>query len=280
MTAVSDGNVWIAAGDKGLVRIGGKVKANLPDAHLLGVGGENLFCFSRKKGEVLNLKKEQWLAAAPGLESMCLSKDGRFLYELSGEADVLICVDMKSGNPLYLTKCGCFPQGLCLHPTGSWLAAATGAAGEIKIYQAPKLYPDQTYRVPGIAARVVFSASGLVFLSAVEKGEIHTLLGLIRHGTNGYEEVALYKGLPGDLLALPDGSVMLSVFGQLLSVKLKPYKLLFAEATEGLVTHIARGGGKLLLTDSVMGQVSLLPLSAPHEKRLLYQGDWVHGVFV
>ena len=255
------------------------MKAALPDAHLLGVGGAGLFCFSRRKVEVLHLNKEQWLAAAPGLESMCLSRDGRFLYELSGEADALYCVEVKSGKPLYMAKCGCYPQGLCLHPSGRWLAAAAGATGEINVYEAPELHLEKTCRVPGIAARIAFIGTGIVFLSAVEKGEIYTLLGLVRHGAKGYEEVALYRGLPGDLLALPDGSIMLSVLGQLMHAEIKPYKLLSTLPMEGLITHIAHNGRDTLLTDSALGQVSLLSLRAPHEKKVLYQGDWVYGVF-
>ncbi len=272
-----EGNIWIAAGEKGLLPA---IRAlDLPDAHLLAVGQDQLFCFSRQKGEVLYVQKERWLSSAPGLEAMCISQNGRFLYQLSGEADTLLCVDVKTAQPLFSVKCGCYPQDLSLHPAYSLIAAATGAAGEIKVFKTPDLTPHSTYRVPGIAARVAFAKTGLVFLSAVEKGDVHTMLGLIRHGSSSFEELALYKGLPGSLCILPDGTVVLSVWGQLIRVRLRPYKVLFSKPVEGLITHIAQDSGELLLTDSALGQVSLMPLNQSRQMLPLYQGDWVYGVF-
>ena len=276
MTAVSD--VWIAAGDGGLLDPKGDI-ISLEDAHLLAAGNAQMFCFSRKRAEVLHLQKESWLPAAPGLEAMCPCESGRYLYELSGEADALICVDVKSARPVFSIKCGCYPQDLCLHPSHSMLAAALGATGEISVYQAPNLVLQKNYRVPGIATRVAFIKQGIVFLSAVEKGEVHTMLGLIRHGAKAFEEVALFKGLPGALCALPDGSIALSVWGQIIRLWIRPFKVLFSYPLDGLVTHIEQAQGQLLLTDTASGAVSLIGIYPPHQRRQLFRGEWVHGIF-
>lgn len=273
-----ENNVWIASAKAGL--ISPSFERLLPDAYLLAADGKRLFCALREKGMVLNTQTDSYLNASPGLEAMSLSGDGRFLYELSGECDSLMCLDVLSGHPLFWVKSGCYPQGLHMHPTQPLIAVAAGATSEILVYETPQLSPFFPYRVPGIASRVTFNKHGIVFLSAVEKGDLHTLVGLIRQGNPSFEEFGVYKGVPGAICSLPDESVVFSFSNTLMRVRLRPYKVLFVKHMEGLITSIDYQNGLILLCDSAMGTVSTLPVIRPYMPNLVYEGDALHAIFM
>lgn len=274
-------NVWIAAGQAGLFTPRGETlpRALLPDASLLAMGGGQLFCACRERCQVLNVHRSAWLPSAPGISAMCVSRDGHYLYQLSGDCDSLFCVDAEKAQPLFLNRCGCYPQSLHLHPVWPLLAAAAGATGEILLFEAPSLKLTGAQRVPGVASCAVFVPHGLVFLSAIEKGDICTLLGLIRHGGAGPEELAVFPGVPGSLLPLEDGTVMVSVSGALMRVALAPFRVLFSRYSDGLITGMACEKGHVLLCDSAAGQVAVMGAGYPYPHRICYEGDALHALF-
>ena len=75
----------------------------------------------------------------PALSALCASPCGRYLYQLSSEADCVHVRHTVTGELLYAAPVGVFPRMMRLHPSGRALLVAGGAVSEAYVLHAPEL---------------------------------------------------------------------------------------------------------------------------------------------
>jgi len=121
-------------------------------------------------------EEEITLPALPGLGGMCLSPCGRYLYQLSTEADCVHTLHLGSGELCYAMPAGVFPRCMRLHPNGRQLLIAGGAVCEAYVLSAPELIPLRTLHTRHPCFAADYSKDGFVLLCAAEGEELQTIL--------------------------------------------------------------------------------------------------------
>lgn len=282
--------IWVADGELGLFVSEPegfqKVACALLWPHAPCPAGAQFFCACKERGVVQRFVRlpEGWQAereflAPPGLECMQASPDGAQLYLLSGEADSLSAVEADTGELLYGNAAGVYPRSLQMNATGRLLAVAGGAAGEVLLFSAPSLNLLTRIAVPGIACQAAFVDGGLAVLCAVEDGEVNTFLGYVGGGRTLVEEILLLPGLPGALKALPDGTVLAGSAGALVRVFNRQKRVAWQTSAFGLPGTLSVRGEQVLVSDPLLGGVTLMNWRKPREQRLIFQGGEVAAVF-
>lgn len=284
-------DVFLTDGKRGLFRLSGgdgtrsRVACALESPRLPCAGKGRLYVACGRADAVARYEvaREGMREAArfyglPGLTDMCASSDGRALYLLGGDADRLHAVDALSGGVMYGCDAGVYPRAMRLSPSGEYLAVAGGASGEALVLLTPALQPLLRVPVPGVACAVDFWRGRLIALCAVEDGDIRTGL-YIAGRTAGAEEALRLPGLPGALLTLPDGSVMLGTTRGLTRLSLEKRRVLFHANDYALPTRLSACGDEALVTDGVAGAVKRLPWRTPWEARTLCAGGEADGAF-
>ena len=76
------------------------------------------------------LREISRMPAAPGLAALCLSPCGRYVYQLSSEADSVHTRLTATGDLIFAAPVGVFPRAMCLDASGRLLLAAGGAVDE------------------------------------------------------------------------------------------------------------------------------------------------------
>ena len=84
------------------------------------------------------------LPSLPALGCVCLSPCGRYLYQLSTEADCIHTLHLGSGELYWAMPAGVFPRSMQLSPDGRFLLAGGGAVCEACLFSAPELEPVRT----------------------------------------------------------------------------------------------------------------------------------------
>lgn len=272
--------VWMAGGGKGLFVLTPKeglayVDSGLNWPGILARGEGRLICACESQRQAALIPwegraAERLIPAPPGLEAMA-ARDG-YLYYLSGETDTLLCCREDTGEPLYANRAGVYPRDLRLHPVRPLALTAGGAAGDVRLFALPGLELVRRVPAPGVVCQAAFVGDMIVVSCAIEEGDIHAMLGIIPPFRGAVEEVARMNGLPGAVLPLPDGTVLASALGALYRFSLKPPKLLWQKNRFGLIRHMELWDGKVLISDPLWEQCSLLTLSPPCHRRILATG--------
>ena len=231
--------------------------------------GTAVVCARAREAQVFAQDTGRLLAAyplPPGVRCMCALPGA--LYCLSSEADSISLLCPLTGQLRLCAQAGCDPRDLCLSPCRRMLAAAGGAAGALYLYDSRDLHLLRAIPLPGIVYAACFTGAALLALCAVEEGEISTRL--YRVSVRGVTaELRRLPGLPGALLALPDGSLLAGSLGQLLH--LRPDARVLRRWACGLPLRLRLYGGSALCADTLEGRVLQLPLTGqnPH---ILYTG--------
>lgn len=282
--------IWVADGEQGLFLWGPEGFRRIPCAllwpHAPCPAGKRFFCACKTRGAVQRFlpgedgwSAEEEFLAPPGLECLQASPDGNLLYVLSGEADSLNTVAADTGELLYGNAAGVYPRNVQVNPTGRLLAVAGGAAGEVLLYSGPSLNLIRRIPVPGIACQAAFVEDGLAVLCAVEDGEVHTLLGYIGGGRAAMDEVLLLPGLPGALKSLPDGTVLAGSAGALCRAWPKQRRAIWQSSAFGLPSTLSVRGEQVLVSDPLLGRVTLMNWRRPREQRVIFEGTEVAAAF-
>lgn len=90
------------------------------------------------------LREISRMPAAPGLAALCLSPCGRYVYQLSSEADSVHTRLTATGDLIFAAPVGVFPRAMCLDASGRLLLAAGGAVDEAYLLTAPELVRERT----------------------------------------------------------------------------------------------------------------------------------------
>lgn len=203
----------------------------------------------------------------PAVRCMCALPGA--LYCLSGEADSVSLLCPLTGQLRLCARAGCDPRDLALSPCRRMLAAAGGAAGALYIYNSYDLRLLRSFSLPGVVYAARFAGTELLALCAVEDGDIHTCLYHI--SVRGVvSEVLRTPGLPGALLPLPDGSLLLGALGKLW--RLRADGRLMQRFPCGLPARLRLSGDSVLCADPLAGKVWRIPLGGARG-RAVYAGD-------
>ena len=250
--------IWAAAGSQGLWRgTPGRIWRQYeapPQPMRLAQGGGRVVV-ACAGGEVFEVSSRLLLGQCPGVEAMALSSDGRYVYLLSGETDSLMCSRADTGEMLYLNRAGSYPRDVRLDSRGMSLAVAAGAAGEALVFSAPELRLLKRYAIPGVVWQAMFIPGGLAVMTAVEEGQIFTLLGGVKES---FRQWAKLPGLPGALCLCPDGTLAAATSECLMRCCPRPFRILWQIRREGLPNCLCAGSAGLLISDSLMGWASLV----------------------
>ena len=152
-----------------------------------------------------SLRDEGGFPALPGLSAMCASRCGRYLYQLSGDADCAHVRHIGTGDLLYGRKLGVFPSDMRLSADGGTLLVAGGAGGEGFLLRAPELTDVRAFRTPGVCRSADFWRDGLVIVCAVEEDGIRTAVMTLAPGRPRPAELMRLDGQPGQVRVCPDG---------------------------------------------------------------------------
>lgn len=175
-------------------------QAALADAGALCVSGAHLLCACGRGRELLRLDRRTLMPQAvypggPGICDLCLSPDGSRLYALCGEADSVMMLDARSGQPLIVSRVGCAPRQMALR--GGTLAVAGGESGFVHLLSARTLMAEGCVSMPGP-----------VYGAALAQGRVHALCLtqtldalLVTALPGGGRRTLALRGMPGCLLA-------------------------------------------------------------------------------
>ena len=261
--------LWIADGGRGLVRQGtGESLCAQPQC--LCLCGDAVVCACPCEARVFAAEDGRALAAyplPPGVRCMCALPGA--LYCLSGEADSVSLLCPLTGRLRLCAQAGCDPRDLTLSPNRRLLAAAGGASGRLLLYDSQTLTLQCSIALPGIVYAVCFRGAELMTLCAVENGELCACL--CRVSARGVvSELMRLPGLPGALLSLPDGGLLMGALGQLL--RLRADLRVLRRCRCGLPARLRLYPGFALCADPLDGRLLRVPLrDAPAQT--LYMGE-------
>ena len=220
------------------------------------------------------------MPAPPGVSGMLFSPCGRYLYQLSSEADCIHTRLTATGELLYAAPCGVFPRCLKLNAEGTALLAAGGAAAEACVLDAPELTLSRMVytRHPCFAAD--FWLGGLVLVCAVEGEDIHTAVYTLKEGKVRPRKLIELPGMPGCACVCPDGRhMLLSTLDGLMKVALEDGSLLWNRPEWALCMRLQCQDEAVLISDTMDGSVALLDAEKPWQQRILLRANAAQACF-
>lgn len=213
------------------------------------------------------------MPAVPGVCDVQLSPCGRYLYQLSAEADCIHTRCTATGELLFAAPCGVLPRMMMQDDAGQRLLAAGGAVCEAYVFAAPDLALQQTVytRHPCFAA--AFWHGGLVLVCAVEGEDIHTAVYTLPPGKVRPKKLTELPGLMGGVCMCPDGKHMLiSTRDGLMKLALDSGKLLWNRAEWPLAMRLQCRESWMLVSDTLDGGVYIANQHRPWESRKVFSG--------
>lgn len=237
-----------------------------------------LFVCCRKKQSCFAVERSTLqplfdLPCPPALAALCVSPCGRWLYQLSTEADAIHTLQLARGELHYAAPAGVFPRSMRLHPTGRWLLTAGGAINEVYLFNAPTLDMARTVHTKSPCFAAEFWKNGLVLVCAEEGDDIQTVIYTVNDQRPRPREVQRLPGQPGGLCVCPDGlSALLSTPDGLMKLDIATGKLLWNLPEWALSMKLCCEGGWALVSETLTGQICLLNHEQPWLSRIVAQG--------
>lgn len=210
-----------------------------------------------------------------GVETVLFWRE--FLLTLSGDTDCLTLLDARTGMRLITTPVGVYPQDMCLLPGANAVAVCGGADGSLRILALPELTLRQMIRLPGSVQRVTWVDDVLYVLCALEDDGLCCLLCRVFLRTNRWETLALWPGLPGAVYADTAGHVFAAASESLCGFAPGGRVPERIPGEFGLIRCMDSRGGKILITDPVMGRCSLMQGNVVHP---LWEGEVWDAKFI
>lgn len=170
----------------------------LEGAGALCVSGGDVFCAGDEGRVIYRLDRaalmtQALFAGGPGICELLVSSDRTRLYALCADADSVLLLDARSGQPMIVCRVGCNPRRMAL--CGDALAVAGGESGCVHMLSAHTLREQERISMPGPVYSVAISR-GVVHALCLTRA-LDSILVTVR--PEGREEIALC-GMPGSLL--------------------------------------------------------------------------------
>jgi len=220
------------------------------------------------------------MPAVPGLCSMCLSPCGRYIYQLSSEADCIHTRLTANGELLYAAPAGVFPRTLRLQQNGEMLLAAGGAEPEAYVFTAPELKCERVIHTRHPCFAADNWQGGMVLVCAVEGHDIQTMVYTLRpHACRPCRLLEL-SGPPGGMCVCPDGRhMLLSTPDGLMKIALETGKILWNRTEWPLCMQVCCCGAWALVSDTLDGKTWLMHHQKPWERRIVAEGACTQACF-
>lgn len=219
--------------------------------------------------------------AAPGLAALCLSPCGRYVYQLSSEADSVHTRLTATGDLIFAAPVGVFPRAMCLDASGRLLLAAGGAVDEAYLLTAPELVRERTIHTQSPCFAAGFWRGGLLLVCAVEGEDIHTAVYTLAPGTPRPRKLIDLPGQPGGLCVCPDGvGALISTRDGLMKLDIPQGRLLWNLPDLALCAGLCCRGPMALASATLGGQVRLLSHYKPWLSKTVFTGTDVHACFL
>lgn len=225
-------------------------------------------CMEKQGGGIISR-----MPCVPGVSFACLSPCGRYLYQLSSEADCVHTMGTAAGELLFAAPAGVFPRMMHLDHSGERLLVAGGAVNEALLFHAPELTVEKvvTTRHPCFAAS--FWKNGLVLVCAVEGEDIHTAVYTLAEGKLRPRRLLELSGHPGMLCVCPDGiHALLSTADGLMKIALETGRVIWNRPELALGMRLECREQAVLVSDLPDGSARLIHQERPWEQHLLTQG--------
>lgn len=227
------------------------------------------------------LREISRMPAAPGLAALCLSPCGRYVYQLSSEADSVHTRLTATGNLIFAAPVGVFPRAMCLDASGRLLLAAGGAVDEAYLLTAPELVRERTIHTQSPCFAAGFWRGGLLLVCAVEGEDIHTAVYTLAPGTPRPRKLIDLPGQPGGLCVCPDGvGALISTRDGLMKLDIPQGRLLWNLPDLALCAGLCCRGPMALVSATLGGQVRLLSHYKPWLSKTVFTGTDVHACFL
>jgi len=232
------------------------------------------FCCQQSR-ECLCVERQGWkpfsrMPCVPGVCDMRFSACGRYLYQLSSEADCIHVLNASTGELLWAAPAGVFPRCMKLNAAGELLLFACGALNEAVLLNAPELTPACTIRTPHPCFYADFWQGGLVLVCAAESGDIRTAVYTLSPKQRHPQMLLQLSGAPCGLCVCGEGrSALLSTWNGLMKVDLRNGAILWNCPEWALCTRIECRGDRVLVSDTPDGSVCVFHHQRPHERRTL-----------
>lgn len=221
------------------------------------------------------------MPAPPGVSAMCLSPCGRYLYQLSAEADCVHTRLVATGELQFATPTGVFPRCMRMDADGKRLLVAGGAMDEAYLLGAPELTRVKTIHTRCACFAADFWQEGLLLVCAREGEDIQTAVYTLSPRGVRPREVITLPGQPGGLCVCPDGrTALLSTRDGLMRLDIAAGELLWNLPEWPLCMHICCRGDAALISGTLGGEVCLLSISEPWQRRVLFRGTEPHACFL
>ncbi len=227
------------------------------------------------------LREISRMPAAPGLAALCLSPCGRYVYQLSSEADSVHTRLTATGDLIFAAPVGVFPRAMCLDASGRLLLAAGGAVDEAYLLTAPELVRERTIHTQSPCVAAGFWRGGLLLVCAVEGEDIHTAVYTLAPGTPRPRKLIDLPGQPGGLCVCPDGvGALISTRDGLMKLDIPQGRLLWNLPDLALCAGLCCRGPMALVSATLGGQVRLLSHYKPWLSKTVFTGTDVHACFL
>ena len=227
------------------------------------------------------LREISRMPAAPGLAALCLSPCGRYVYQLSSEADSVHTRLPATGDLIFAAPVGVFPRAMCLDASGRLLLAAGGAVDEAYLLTAPELVRERTIHTQSPCFAAGFWRGGLLLVCAVEGEDIHTAVYTLAPGTPRPRKLIDLPGQPGGLCVCPDGvGALISTRDGLMKLDIPQGRLLWNLPDLALCAGLCCRGPMALASATLGGQVRLLSHYKPWLSKTVFTGTDVHACFL
>ena len=227
------------------------------------------------------LREISRMPAAPGLAALCLSPCGRYVYQLSSEADSIHTRLTATGDLIFAAPVGVFPRAMCLDASGRLLLAAGGAVDEAYLLTAPELMRERTIHTQSPCFAAGFWRGGLLLVCAAEGEDIHTAVYTLAPGTPRPRKLIDLPGQPGGLCVCPDGvGALISTRDGLMKLDIPQGRLLWNLPDLALCAGLCCRGPMALASATLGGQVRLLSHYKPWLSRTVFTGTDVHACFL
>ena len=227
------------------------------------------------------LREISRMPAAPGLAALCLSPCGRYVYQLSSEADSVHTRLTATGDLIFAAPVGVFPRAMCLDASGRLLLAAGGAVDEAYLLTAPELVRERTIHTQSPCFAAGFWRGGPLLVCAVEGEDIHTAVYTLAPGTPRPRKLIDLPGQPGGLCVCPDGvGALISTRDGLMKLDVPQGRLLWNLPDLALCAGLCCRGPMALVSATLGGQVRLLSHYKPWLSKTVFTGTDVHACFL
>lgn len=184
------------------------------------------------------------LGGGPDMVDLKVSADGAYLYALCGEADSILMLKLRSGEPVLLNHVGVNPRRMVLDGKGEKISIAGGESGEVGLMSARSLRVLERLAMPGPVYAVAMEDRRLcaLCLTASLDSALVTIF-------DGRRSVLTLSGMPGCLF-MQRGLMLAATEGRLYFVSPEGTRVLGIRAAPGRASWLGMASGRLLLLDA------------------------------